>query len=390
MAERECTTLHEVLKRLPDPRERRGRRYTWELLLTLIGAALVSGQQTAAAMAQWIAEHAGEWQAWWPTGAAARVPSAATIRRTLRRLEPEGLEAGLAAFMAQVVPPPSPQAAVRPLAVDGKAVRGAQAHGARIHLVSLVTHRTALVLGQVAVAEKSNEIPAARALLTGRDLQGCLITLDALHTQRATARLILAQGGQYLMVVKANQPDLYAALTEWFAEPAWAEEQEQEQEQEQTVTTHGKGHGRLERRTLTRRVATHTLLDWPGVAQVLQRRCWAQDRTTGREREEVSYGLTSVPGSLADAAQLEGYWRGHWSIENQVHYVRDVTCHEDAGQAHVGHAPQVLAALRNGLLTLLRCYGWTNMAAAMRHIAASLDRAFRLLVDPVPRLHTRL
>jgi predicted transposase YbfD/YdcC len=189
---------------------------------------------------------------------------------------------------------------LRPLAVDGKAVRGAQAHGARIHLVSLVTHRTALVLGQVAVAEKSNEIPAARALLAGRDLHGCLITLDALHTQRATARLILAQGGQYLMVVKANQPDLYAALTEWFAEPAWAEEQEQ------TVTTQEKGHGRLERRPLTRRVAAHTLLDWPGVAQVLQRRCWAQDRTTGREREEVTYGLTSVPDSRADAAQLEG------------------------------------------------------------------------------------
>src|SRR5258708_33282742 len=112
------------------------------------------------------------------------------------------------------------------------------------HRVRWVTHEQVQVLGQVAVADKSNAIPAGRALLRGRDLRGWIVTLDALHTQRETAELILAHGGQYLLVVKANQPDLYTALRAWLAEPAWAEEGEA------AAHTSGTAHGRLERRTL--------------------------------------------------------------------------------------------------------------------------------------------
>ena len=213
-------------------------------------------------MAQWIAEHAAEWQPWvWtPRGG---VLSAATIRRALCHLDVAALEACLGAWTQACLATGGTAAGaadvVRGVAIDGKAVRGAQAHGAQVHLVSLVTHQQAQVLGQVAVAEKSNEIPAVRELLRGRDLTGWLVTLDALHTQRETADLILAQGGQYLMVVKANQPNLHTALVEWVAEDAWAEEQEAR------VTTCDVGHGRHEHRTLIRRQVDAWLLGWPGV-----------------------------------------------------------------------------------------------------------------------------
>lgn len=379
MSEEQCSTWAALAQDWPDPRKRRGRRYEWAGLLVLIGAAVASGQQSGAAIAQWVREHASEWQCWLPT-AGGRVPSAATLRRTLRRLDAADVEQRVSRWVTAPAPRPPERedrapAAPQGLAVDGKAVRGAQRHGARVHLVSAVTHHQAQVLAQRAVADKSNEIPVVRALLAERDLHGWLVTLDAMHAQRETAALIQDQGGDYLMVVKENQPDLYAALSAWFAEPSWAEEREA------TVTTWAKGHGRLERRTLTRRVLTQReRLDWPGAQQALRRVTWARELSSGHERQvTTTFALTSLSGEQADVAALEAYWRGHWTVENQVHYVRDVTCGEDAGQARCGATPQVLAALRNGVLSRLRQQGWTHMAAALRHLAASVPRVLTFL-----------
>lgn len=391
----ECTTAEatssqpffEGLKRIPDPRQRRGQRYRWETLLLVICAAVLSGQQTGAAIAQWIAEHAVDWQAWTPT-VAGRVPSAATVRRALRCVDVGQVEQALGDWVEDRIikaPVDEGQAAppLRAVAIDGKAVRGAQTHGAQVHLVSLVTHAQALTLAQCAVEAKRNEIPAVQQVLAGRDLHGWVVTLDAMHTQRATAELILRQGGHYLMVVKQNQPTLSAELTEWFACPA------EPDEQEQVVETTDKAHGRLEHRLLRgRRLTRCGQVDWlafPGARQGLARSCWARVRSSGQERAALTYGLTSLAPEQADLATLETFWRGHWTIENQAHYVRDVTCHEDAGQAWVGQTPQALAALRNGALALFRLAGWTNMAAAFRHVDAAVTRAFTLLGCPPPQ-----
>jgi len=389
MREAECNTWETWVAQTPDPRARRGRRYQWATLLVLICAALLSGQQQGAAIAQWVREHAAEWQAWAPT-TRGRIPSAATLRRTLQLLDPQALDQALGHWAMCQLPseaglrgPASGPAGVtahRPLravAVDGKAVRGAQTHGTPLHLVSMVTHAHAITVAQRAVAAKSNEIPAVQQLLGERDLHGWVVTLDALHTQRETAELIRRQGGHYLMVVKQNQPTLYAELQTWFAEAAEPAEQEHREE------THGKAHGRLERRLLVQRqlrpCGRRDWLTFPGACQGLARTCWAQIRTTGHERSALTFGLTSLSPDEATAADLETLWRGHWTIENRSHYVRDVTCGEDAGQAWVGHTPHVLATLRNGALALFRLNGWTNMAAAFRHTAAHASRAFRLL-----------
>ena len=377
-----------ALSAVPDPRKRRGQRYPWPVLLTLIAAALVSGQQGMRAIGQWVAEHAEELGPMLDL-APGRVPSAATLRRAVRTVDLIALEAHIAAFVAALPPPPPPAAAASPTplpwvgqAIDGKAVRGANRHGAAVHLVSLVRHDDGRVLGQVAVADKSNEITAAPRLLARRNLRGTVTTMDALLTQRDLATQILAQGGHYLMIAKANQPELLATITALFATPPLPETADAAD----AATTCDKGHGRLDLRTLECSAALNAYLTWPAVGQVLRRTCQRVILKTGVIEEEISYGVTSLPPRAASAAQVEALWRGHWTIENRVHYVRDVTWGEDAGQVRAGHAPQALAALRNGLLSLLRALGWTQIADATRHYGAFALRAVTLLSTPPVRL----
>lgn len=379
-----------ALRAVPDPRRRRGRRYAWPVLLTLIAAALVSGQQGMRAIGQWVAEHAEELQPLLdlPVG---RVPSAATLRRAARAVDLAALEAQMAAFVAGLPAAPLPSeetTAPAPglpwvgLALDGKAVRGANRHGAQVHLVGLVRHADGQVLGQVAVADKSNEMTAAPRLLSGRDLHGTVTTVDAQLTQRELARQIRAQGGHYLMVVKANQPELLAAITTLFTAPPLLVAADATA----SMSTTDKGHGRLEVRTLERSAALNAYLRWPEVGQVLRRTCQRVHLLTGQIEEAVTFGVTSLSPAEASAAQVEAIWRGHWTIENRVHRVRDVTWGEDASHVRCGHAPQALAALRNGLLSLLRALGWTQIADATRHYGAFAQRAMTLLSSPPLRL----
>jgi predicted transposase YbfD/YdcC len=114
----------------------------------------------------------------------------------------------------------------------------------------------------------------------------------------------------------------------------------------------------------------------------MRRTCRRCHLRTGKIETEVTYGITSLPRSLAGPAQLEQFWRGHWTIENRLHYVRDETWREDRCQLHSGHAPQTLAALRNAILSLLRYHGWSNIAAASRCYAAQPQRFLRLLGVP--------
>ncbi len=374
------SSLMDAVVDIPDPRKARGKRHPWPLLLTLISAALLGGQRTGCAIGQWVDEHTVALLTLLPIPQKP-LPSPSTLRRALRAIDVTALAARLAQF-AQELDPPPPPAATAPWqgqAVDGKAVRGAQAHGAKVHLVSLVQHGSGRVRKQVRVRDKSNEITAVPTLLQDQDLPGTVTTLDALLTQQAIARQILDQHGQYLMVVKGNQPALYAALDLVFRVPP----PPQPDYHLDQVTTTEKGHGRLETRTLERTCALNGYVDWPGVGQVLRRTCQRIRLKTGEVQEEVTYGITSLGWQEASAAQVEALWRGHWGIENKVHYVHDVTLGEDAGQMRVGQAPQALAALRNGLLTLLRSTGVTNIADAIRHYAASVSETLALIGVPL-------
>jgi hypothetical protein len=151
-----------------------------------------------------------------------------------------------------------------------------------------------------------------------------------LHTQMATTTLMLQQGGHYLMVVKVNQPLLFQAVTDWFAQPAWPEEQAS------VVQTCNVGHSRRDHRQLERRSVVHLPVLWPGMQQVMQRVTQSWNLTTGAVRQEVAYAITSLPVPQASAADLQAYWRGHWTIENRVHYMCDVTLLEGACRVRAG------------------------------------------------------
>jgi predicted transposase YbfD/YdcC len=199
----------------------------------------------------------------------------------------------------------------------------------------------------------------APALLAALPLTGRLVTGDALYCQDTLCRQIRAQDGDYLVTVKANQPELLWALHTLFTAPPPGEDFASAVSWDQ--------HGdRVERRQVWASTALNGYLDWPGARQVLrvERRCLRQ----GHWSREVRYLITSLGPEVA-ATTLLAHVRGHWGIENRLHWVRDVSLGEDACQVRSGSAPQVLAALRNTVIALARDAGWTNIAAALRHYA---------------------
>jgi predicted transposase YbfD/YdcC len=377
------STLLAKVAQVPDIRSKRGQRFAWSYLLAILTAGLAAGQTTMLELADWAQQHAAELIAQLqPT--CPRIPSASTLRRVLRDADAATVEQHVADHNQALDAADVTTGSVRTLtgqvlrgqAVDGKDVRGVRAHGNAHFLVSLVRHQSAYVLGQAVVDEKTNEITAVPALLAGRDLSGTVTTMDALLTQWAVARQILAQNGHYLMVVKQNQHHLHQAIETLFQLPPVPARPGEVLVYEY----HGrKEHGRLEQRRLESSIALNTYLDWPGVAQVLRRTCRRVIVSSGLVESQTTYGITSLTRDLAGPKQIERFWRGHWTIENRLHYVRDETLGEDRCQVHTGTTPQVLATLRNGILTLLRYHGWSNIAEANRRYAASPHKALQLL-----------
>ncbi len=207
------------------------------------------------------------------------------------------------------------------IAVDGKAVRGARNREEKAaHLFAALAHGIGAVLGQVAVDAKSDEIPAVRELLKAfTDLAGAVITVDALHTQSDTAQAITGRHAGYVMTVKANMPTLYKQLKKlpWTAIPATS-----------AVST---DHGRRARRTI-KAVLVPAWIEFAGAAQVAQvRRTVTKE---GKKMVEVVYLITSDRD--ADPATLAAWVRGHWEMENRLHWVRDVTYQEDKSLVRTG------------------------------------------------------
>ena len=151
------------------------------------------------------------------------------------------------------------------------------------------------------------------------------------------------------------------------------------EQDQQRASSFNKGHGRIERRTLVTTTVLQGYSDWPGLQQAF--RLERQRTVHGRTTTEMAYGITSLPRQLADAERLLSLCRGHWGIENSLFHVRDVTFGEDLCRVHSGAAPQVLAAVRNAIISLLNAAGVCNKAAALRRHAAQPDLALALLHD---------
>jgi predicted transposase YbfD/YdcC len=362
----------DVLASVPDPRDTRGRRYPLAGLLAIAILATAAGMRGYAGFATWAASAPAEVLA--RLGIRFRRPSEKTFRSVLSRLDPADLDRRFGAYFTTVAAAETvATGGLLAVAVDGKTLRAARRMGApATHLVAVFAHRVRLVLGQLAVAEKSNEIPCVRALLRTFQKTRLLVTVDAMHTQTATAKLICATlKSHYLMIVKSNQPKLLARIQ---ALP-WAQVPLTHNEESQPA------HGRVETRTL-KVLTTVRGIGFPYARQVIQ---ITRDRVavaTGQRSREIVYAVCSVAFEHAHPRMIAAWLRDHWSIENAVHWVRDVTFDEDRSTVRTGTAPQVMASIRNTALNLHRLAGADNIAEACRVTAFSADRGLNLLESP--------
>jgi predicted transposase YbfD/YdcC len=302
-------------------------------------------------------------------------PCAAPLHTIFRHVNRDEFEAYLGAWAAQVVGslPPGAETPEPVVALDGKTRRGSKKQGAPgAHLLSALAHHVGVTLAQHAVDDKTNEITAVETLFHHLVLEGRIVTMDALLTQRHIAQTIVEKGGDDVMIVQANQPRLRADIELVCTLPPVGD-------RHATARTVDLGHGRIEQRNITTSEALVGYSDWPGLAQVCELGRHVMLHKTGKERVEVVYGVTSLSPQRATPQRVLALVRGQWQIENQWHWVRDVTCDEDRSQVRCGTIPQVMAALRNTAIGLLRWAGYTNIAAACRRLAAQPGQALALI-----------
>jgi predicted transposase YbfD/YdcC len=365
--------LIEVLAEIPDMRSRRGKRHPLSAMLAMACCAMLCGYRSYSAIAEWGRNYGtGIAQA---LGFTHNTPCAATLHTIFRHMDRDDLEERLGTWAESVVvsTPAASSAGEVAVALDGKTLRGSKKQGAPgVHLLSALSHHVGLTLTQQAVDAKTNEITQVETVLRQIVLKDRVVTMDALLTQRHVAQTIVDEGGDYVMIVKENQPQLRADIELVFTLPPAGDRQE-------TARTVDIGHGRIEQRNITTSEALVGYSNWPGLAQVFEVGRHVIIQKTGQERTEVVYGVTSLNPERATPGRVLDLVRGHWHIENKSHWVRDVTFDEDRSQVRCGSIPQVMAALRNTAIGLLRWAGHTNIAAACRRLAAQPAQALALI-----------
>lgn len=356
------TRLLDLLSRVTDPRARRGRRHHLAVVLAVGLAAVTTGAKSFVAIGEWAAAAPIETlRALGVTGPVA--PGESTIRRVFALIDADLLDRVLGAFMWTRTHTVGTR---RVIALDGKTVRGARSKTRTApHLVAAFDHHSGVVVGQLAVTAKSNEIPAVQGLLKLFDLNEVVVTVDAMHTQTSTATQITAAGGDYVFTVKRNQPTLHQSLRElpWKNVPSH--------------TATDRRHGRRTTRTI-KVVTAPPWIQFAGATQVAQLRRTVTKN--GKSTVEVVYLITSADHHTAPPATLATWVLGHWAIENRLHWVRDVTFDEDRSQIRTGSAPQVMATLRSTAISLLRLRGVDNIAQGLRHHARNPETILKLML----------
>ncbi len=369
LSEAALHSLAELLEAVPDPRGRHGLRYDLPFLLTCLVAALLCNCDGTDAIAQWCGDQRPLLQGvFGPRLFLA--PSGSLYRWLLPQLDACAIERVLGSWVQAT----TTARADEPLALDGKAVRGARSgEQAAPHLLAFVTHQSQETFFQVRVDEKTNEIPVAKQVLPTLPIWQRVCTADALHTHAEFLRLMHKLQGETVLTVKGNQPTLYADLATYFADPLARYLQ---------AETIDRRRGRTEVRTIKVSTEMNAYLapSWPFVAQVAQ-----LTRTVtkaGKTTTEVVYLITTLSPSKASPERLLELNRGHWSIENRSHYVRDVTFGEDRSRLRTGNAPQIMAALRNLAITLIHRFGSSQIRATRHHFASCPHQALALLGSP--------
>jgi predicted transposase YbfD/YdcC len=358
---------------LPDPRVERAKRHD---LLDIVGlslCAVLCGADT------WVdVERFGRAKLDWLRtflGLSNGIPSHDTFGRVFAALDPAAFETAFLGWVRDLVTATQGQV----IAIDGKTLRRSHDRpngGGPLHLVSAWAETNRLVVGQVAVDGKSNEITAIPALLEVLALAGCIVTIDAMGCQTAIANQIVAGGADYVLALKDNQPTLHRGVATYFAEV-----DDRDPAPARTGRMVEKNHGRLETRACVASADSALLrwLDptgaWTGLHSVAM--VTAERRTDGTVSRETRYFLSSLP---PDAALLARAVREHWGIENRLHWVLDLAFREDESRVRSGHAAENLAVLRHLALNLLRRESTARVGVKAKRLMCGWDGAYLLKV----------
>ena len=368
-------SLYDFLGRLEDRRDARGIRYKLVHILVFVVLAKLAGEDRLTGISEWV---------WHRKEALAKAlglrRSQAPHRTTYSRIFGETLDvAEFEEEMGNFFAGGPADGQLVQIAIDGKTLRGSIAAGQTqgVHLMAAYLPGEGVVLAQVEVDGKENEIKAAPRLLEAIDLRNKVVSGDAMLTQRQLSAPVVAGGGEYVWTVKKNQPQLREDIVTFF-------ESEGVPENGAAAETLDKGHGRIEKRSLRASCGLNDYLDWPHVQQVFQVQRRFEYVNQGQITCETVYGITSLRPDQASPQRLLEIVRTHWSIENGLHYRRDETMREDWCHLRLGHAQHMMAAINNLVLALLLQCGVRNVPQQRRRYAGSgtcLSNAAGMLPD---------
>ena len=371
-------SLYDHLCDVTDCRHARGVRYSLVSILICVVLAKLAGEDHIAGIAHWVAlrKDALATVLHWDVP---RAPDRSTYSRILGKvINVDEFERVVREFFAGQ---PGAGKSTR-VCVDGKTMRGTipagQSHGQ--HLLGVFLPEEGWMVVQVEVGSKENEITAAPRVLSALDVRGKVVTGDAIFAQRALSVQIVEAGGDYLWTVKENQPQLYQDIATLFERESCVTGFAPARKDLRTIESVEKGHGRIERRTLTASTELKGYIDWPFGEQVYRLERHVTRVADGKITHNVTYGISSLTSGKADAKRLLDIKRGHWGIENGSHYRRDQTLREDWCHLRKGHAPRMMAAINNLILKLLLGHGVTNVPEARRQYAACWQDALPLLL----------
>jgi len=370
----DMSRLMAVLHQIDDPRDARGVRYSLVTLLTLLILAKLAGEDGVKGMSEWV-KLRGKSLVGLLKLTRETMPHQTTYERVLAELDEVELEQKVGQFFAHQ------QDENITISIDGKVLRGTIAVGETqgTHLLAAYVPETGVVLMQIEVECKANEIVAAPQLLSYLNLTGCVVTGDAMFTQRELCIDIIEAGGHFVFPVKANQKTLQHAIADAFMPPDVAKAHQAITLEEGFAQSLNMGHGRIERRYITVTSDLNGYLDFPHVQQVFRIQRLIQHQTTGKLTYQVVFGMTSLPREQCAPQQLLEVVRSHWHIENRLHYVRDVTFREDASQIRHTKRQRILATLNNLVIGLIRQTDrFDYMPEARRYFDANYQEAVQL------------
>lgn len=369
-------SLYYHFQGIQDIRKKRGVRYSLPIVFLLIVLAKLCGQDTPFGIADW-AKNRQSWLCEVLLLNYVRMPHHSTYRRIMGTYESE-LDRVITGFLSQLVEKKEYQV----IGIDGKTLRGTitadDPFG--LHLLSAYLPEIGITLKQLPVEkEKENEIVVAPKLLANLNLEDKVVVGDAMQTHRALSSQIIEANGDFVWIVKDNQPNTRKAIELLFAPEKAKPGQGCPPMDFQTAKTHDKHHGRIEERKITVSHMLNDYLDWPALQQVFKMERHFTYTSTGKVHQETQYGITSLKADVANPEKMLALVRSEWGIENGLHYRRDVTFGEDKTRMIHKTIARSMALINNLVIALLNTQGFTNHAQARRTFEANPFSAITLL-----------